>query len=116
MYYAVVSLGLVAVTVLAIYFFHTIPRALERFQSNPEILVGIALVVGGIHGLAAWGLWNLLGWSRLLVIGLSLAGVVFGLFTIPLGFVSVMLNIGTFWYVTHHRVRAAFAKAARPVA
>jgi uncharacterized membrane protein (DUF2068 family) len=115
-YYAVVGVGIAAIAVLAVYGFGVIPVALRAFQSNPEVLVGIALVVGGIHLTAAYGLWGLRGWSRLLVVALSLAGVVFGIFTIPLGFASVMLNIVTFWYMTHHRVREVFATASRPPA
>lgn len=115
LYYAVVGIGLVALTVVGIYVWRTIPRALEAFSDNPEPLVGIAVIVGSVHGSAAWGLWNLRRWSIVLVVGLCALGVVFGLFTLPLGFASVMLNLTTFWYVTHHRTRKAFiASPLRP--
>lgn len=115
-YYTAVGAGIVASTLLAVYFFRTIPIALEAFQRNPEILVAIALSVGALHGSTAWGLWNLRSWSVPLVVGLSFAGIVFGLLTLPLGFASVLLNILTFWYVTHERIRASFARSTRPSA
>lgn len=113
-YYGLVGVGIVAVTVWALYVRRQIPVALEGFRYQPEALLGIALLAGGLHAGTAWGLWTLRPWSRLLVIGLSIVGIVVGLFTLPLGFVSSMLNIGTFWYITHDRVRLAFAKASRP--
>jgi len=116
LYCAAIGVGVVPVTLWAVYVPpRVIPRVLAAFQNNPEALVGVALVVAVLFGLTAWGLWNLHGWSRLLIVGLSFVGIVFGLFTLPLGFASVMLNLGTFWYVTHHRVREAFAKPPRPV-
>jgi hypothetical protein len=111
-YYAIVGAGIVAVTLVAIYGFQKIPVVLEYFQPFPEVLVAIALAVGAVHEFAAWGLWNLRWWARPLVVGLSMAGIVFGLFTLPLGFASVMLNLATFWYLTHRRVREAFSKAS----
>jgi len=116
-YYAIVGVGIPAIAIWAVYVWRHLPQALiPSFQNNTEALVVIALVVGGVHVTAAWGLWGLRGWSRLLVVALSLAGVVFGIFTIPLGFASVMLNIVTFWYMTHHRVREVFATAShRPM-
>ena len=113
-YYALVGVGIVALAIWAVYFWRQIPEALEAFRYQPEALVAIAVVVGGVHGWTAWGLWNLRAWARLFVIVLSIAGVVFGLFTLPLGFASIMLNLGTFWYVTHHRIRAAFARTPPP--
>jgi len=112
-YYAAVGVGLVVVTLWAIYVWRFIPVALEWFLEHIEALVAIAVAVGALHVVTAWGLWNLHWWSRLLVVILSFAGIVLGLFTLPLGFASVMLNLLTFWYVTHYRVREAFARTSR---
>jgi hypothetical protein len=112
-YYAAVAVGLVVVTLVAIYGLGTIPRALAWFVYFPEALVGIAVGVGLVHVATAWGLWNLRSWARFLVVGLSFTGVVIGFFTFPLGFASVMLNLVTLWYITHYRVRDAFARSAR---
>ncbi len=114
----VVGISVAVLAVVAVYVFHKIPEALGAlldgvFLDAPEALVAIAFGVTALNLLIAYGLWNLRPWARLLAIGFAAVSLVFGMFTLPLGFASVLFSLATGWYLSEHRVRAAFLPAAR---
>lgn len=109
----VVGIAITVLAVVAVYGFRTIPEAFSAFVYVPEALVAIALGVSAVNLVIAYGLWNLRPWARLLAIGFAAVSLVFGMFTLPLGFASVLFSLATGWYLSEHRVRAAFIPAAR---
>lgn len=104
----IVGLSIAVLAVVAVYGIRTIPEALAAFLDAPEALVAIAFGVTGVHLVMAYGLWNLRPWARVFAIGFAAVGILFGMFTLPLGFASVLYSLATVWYLSEQRVRAAF--------
>jgi len=113
-WYVIVGITLVAVTAYAIYVAHTIPLIFEAFQYDPTPLLLIAVGVAGAHFVAAFGLWTLRWWARWMVLGFSAFEIALGMFSLPFGFVAVLLNLVTVWYVSERRVREAFTPKRAP--
>lgn len=107
----ILGVSVTVLAVIAVYWFHRIPDALEAFLDVPEALVAIAVAVSAVNLVIAYGLWTLRPWARLLAIGFAVVSLVFGMFTLPLGFASVLFSLATVWYLSEHRVRGAFLPA-----
>lgn len=114
-YYVVVGVGILAGALFAVFVLRPIPDLILRIAANPDVFIGAAAILAVIHWTTAWGLWTLRPWSRMSVVGLSLLGMGAGMLALPLGAISVLMNIATFWYVTSRRVRVAFAKRSPPI-
>ncbi len=114
-YYVLVGVGFVAGSLFIVFVLRPVPEPILRFAANPDVFIAAATILAGIHWSTAWGLWTLRPWSRMSVVGLSLFGMAAGMLALPLGAVSVLMNIATFWYVTSRRVRVAFAKPSPPI-
>jgi len=104
----IVGIGVSVSAVVAVYGLHVIPVALEAFVDVPDLLVAIALGITAVHFLMAYGLWNLRPWARVLAIAFAAVSLVFGLFTLPVGFASVLFGLATVSYLSENRVRNVF--------
>ena len=76
-------------------------------------VVGAVLIVAGLFLLiVAYGLWNMKGWARVLVIVISSISLVIGLIRIVNGlipaFVDITISVVVIWYMTRREVRMAF--------
>lgn len=109
-----VGASLLALAGYAVYGVHVIPRALAAFLPYPDALVAIAGLICLVEVAVAIGLWSLRPWGRRLAIAFALAGIAFGLVTLPVGVVSALLSLGTIWYLNDSDVRAAFREPGVP--
>ncbi len=109
--------GLSAVTTFTISSTILTPESHETFYaelvSKLMEVVGAVLIVAGLFLLiVAYGLWNMKGWARVLVIVISSISLVIGLIRIVNGlipaFVDITISVVVIWYMTRREVRMAF--------
>ena len=110
----VVGVALTVLAMYAVYGIRRIPAVLAAFQSAPDALVGLAVATSVAYVVMAYGLWTLRPWGRWLAIAFAIVGLVFGFFTLPIGFLGVAVSLGSVWYLTSYQTRALFRPPDTP--
>ena len=72
----------------------------------------IFIVIGLIAFLIAYGLCTGKGWAWKLCLIFSIIGIIIGVLSLPLGIISLIINILILYYLTRQQVKAFFGKGA----
>lgn len=79
------------------------------------IAVAIVLVILGLFAFViAYGLWTGKGWAWTLALVLSIIGIIIGIFSLPGGIITIIINAIIIYYLTRPHVKAFFGKAPPP--
>jgi len=74
------------------------------------IIAVVAVILGLISFALAWGLWTGARWAWGAAIVLSILGIILGLFTLPGGVITILINIAIIYYLTRPHVKAYFRR------
>ncbi|MEM2928510.1 MAG: hypothetical protein QXP60_06065 [Nitrososphaerota archaeon] len=79
-------------------------------------LVGsiVLLILGLVSFLLAYGLWTGKGWAWTLTLIFSIIGILLGLVSLPVGIITILINVVILYYLTRPHVKAFFGKAPPP--
>lgn len=72
----------------------------------------IFIIIGLIAFLIAYGLSAGRGWAWTLCLIFSIIGTIIGILSLPLGIISLIINILILYYLTKQQVKAFFGKGA----
>lgn len=73
------------------------------------MIVGVVLLLLAIVGfITAWGLWTGKGWAWTITIILAAIGILMGLFSLPGGIVTILIDAIIIYYLTRPYVKAYY--------
>ena len=72
----------------------------------------IFIIIGLIALLITYGLCTGKGWAWKLCLIFSIIGIIIGVLSLPLGVISLIINILILYYLTRQQVKAFFGKGA----
>ena len=81
------------------------PLAMLGFLQGLLAVISIVVIIFGIIGIIiGLGLWNGKEWARILTIVFSALGILWGILTLPVGIISIIIGVIVIWYLTRPHV------------
>ena len=89
-----------------------IPGAGEFISAIVMAIAATAAIFGVLYLIAAYGLWVGAGWAWWLTIILSILGIIGGILSLPVGIITIFIEILIIYYFTRPHVKEFFGMAA----
>ena len=89
-----------------------IPGAGEFISAIVMAIAAVAAIFGVLYLIAAYGLWVGAGWAWWLTIILSILGIIGGILSLPVGIITIFIEILIIYYFTRPHVKEFFGMAA----
>ena len=89
-----------------------IPGAGEFISAIVMAIAAVAAIFGVLYLIVAYGLWVGAGWAWWLTIILSILGIIGGILSLPVGIITIFIEILIIYYFTRPHVKEFFGMAA----
>jgi hypothetical protein len=80
------------------------------FSGIIAVIGGFAIIIGLFAIFVGWGMWTGKGWAWTLALVLYILGALFGILTLPIGIVGLVIDLLLIWYLYRPHVKAFFGK------
>lgn len=88
-----------------------IPGIGEFIETIVLAIAAVAAIIGILVLIDAYGLWIGAGWAWWLTIILSILGIIGGLLSLPVGIISIIIDVLIIYYFTRPYVKEFFGMA-----
>jgi len=101
---------------LAAHILATVPQAhryLPLFVSTTQMIIlgGFYVGIACVYFFVAYGYWSGRGWAWILGIALAMLGIIFGILSLPIGLLDVVVNAVIIYLLMRRDVREYLGRA-----